>query len=288
MDWRTSASRRPPDGGERRPGGLLAAIASGIRVHDLAQPLREGIPGSPNHPAFRLVPMLRHGDLVIDGSSVAAEAIITGGHVGTHVDALAHVAHHGRLHAGVDAAGAHDRGVFTRHGIDELSPVVARGVLLDVARMRGEDMLAPAHPIGIGDLEAALELAGTTLRDGDAALIRTGWARRFDDAEAFLGVGTGAPGVTEDGARWLADHGVSITGSDTLAYEWIGPGAAHTGIPVHRLLLVERGIPIVEMLDLEALSEAAVSEFCFVLAPLKLVGATGSPVRPLALVEEVV
>lgn len=268
--------------------GLLAAIASGIRVHDLAQPLRTGIPSSPNHPGFALVPTLRHGDLVLDGSSVAAEMIITGGHVGTHVDALAHVAHRGELHAGVDAGQAQERGIFTRHGIEELSPVVARGVLLDVARARGEDMLAPAHAIGIDDLQAALALAGTGLRAGDAALVRTGWARCFDDAEAFLGAGTGAPGVTEDGARWLADHGVAITGSDTLAYEWIGPGPTHTGIPVHRLLLVERGVPIVEMLYLEALGEAAVSEFCFVLAPLKLVGATGSPVRPLALVEEVV
>ena len=74
------------------------------------------------------------------------------------------------------------------------------------------------------------------------------------------------------------------TGSDTLAYETIPPGEGHSRLPVHRILPVEHGIPIIEMLDLERLSTDRVYRFGFVLTPLRLIGATGSPVRPLALV----
>ena len=75
------------------------------------------------------------------------------------------------------------------------------------------------------------------------------------------------------------------TGAETIAYEQIKPEVGHALLPVHRLLLVERGIHIIEVMNLTALAEAGVHEFLFVLAPLNIVGATGSPVRPLAVVE---
>jgi len=264
---------------------LLDAI-DGLRIIDLAQPLEAGIPSSPNHPGFRMALIRRHGDMVReDGGSAANELIVTGGHVGTHVDALAHVSHRGELHGGVPAAEAQAGGRFSRHGIDEMEPVVARGVLLDVAAARGVDVLPGGHGIGPEDLEAALARGAGELRAGDVALVRTGWARHFGDPDAFLGHATGVPGPTEAGARWLTGHGIRATGSDTTAYEQIPPGAGHRLLPVHRLLLVERGIHIIEMLDLERLARARVHTFAFVLAPLRITGGTGSPVRPLALVE---
>jgi kynurenine formamidase len=265
---------------------LLEAVSAGVRVFDLAQPMQPGMPSSPNHPGFRMALIRRHGDMVReDGSSAANELIVTGGHVGTHVDALAHVSHDGALHGGISAAEAQQGGRFSRHGIDELAPLLARGVLLDVAAARDAEVLPGGYGIDPDDLDAALERAAVELRPGDAALVRTGWGRHFDDPEAFLGHSTGVPGPTEAGARWLADRGIRLTGSDTTAYEQIPPGQGHRVLPVHRLLLVERGVHIVEMLDLEPLARDGVHEFCFVLAPLKLVGATGSPVRPLAVVE---
>lgn len=264
---------------------LLEAVGAGVRVFDLAQPLHPGIPSSPNHPGFRLALIRRHGDMVReDGSSAANELIVTGGHVGTHVDALAHVSYRGRLHGGVDAAQAQTGGLMTTGGIEQLAPILARGVLLDVAALQGVPVLAGGHPIGAGELRAAAERAGVQLRPGDVALIRTGWARNWDDPEAFIGHRSGVPGPTEEAARWLADNGVIATGSDTTAYECIPPSAGHRLLPVHRLLLFERGINIIEMLDLEPLHAAAVHEFLFILAPLKIIGATGSPVRPLAIV----
>ncbi len=268
---------------------LIAALA-GATVYDLGQPLHAAIPSSPNHPGFKMALLRRHGDMVrSDGSSAANEMIVTGGHVGTHIDALAHVSFEGVLHGGVSAAGAQAGGRFSALGVETVTPLVGRGVLLDVAAAQGVDVLPGGFAIGPDELESAQQQAqqhgAVQVRAGDVVLVRTGWAQKFTDAEAFLGHASGVPGVSEDGARWLADREVRATGSDTTAYEHIPPGEGHRLLPAHRLLLVERGIPIIEMLDLELLSAAGVSEFGFVLAPLKIIGATGSPVRPLALVQ---
>jgi len=266
--------------------GLLEAVERGVRVFDLAQPLHAGIPCSPNHPGFRMALIRRHGDMVRDdGGSAASELIVTGGHVGTHIDALAHVSHDGLLHGGVSAADAQRGGRLSRHGVEELEPLVAPGVLLDVAASKGVDVLPGGYAIDARDLQAATHASGVAIRRGDVALIRTGWARHFGDPTSFLGHEGGVPGPTEDAARWLADRGVRATGSDTTAYEHIGAGAGHRALPVHRLLLVEHGISIIEMLNLEALGAARIARFVFVAAPLKIVGATGSPLRPLAVVE---
>lgn len=265
---------------------LLDAVTSGVRVIDLAQPLFTGMPSSPNHPGFRLALTRRHGDTIRpDGGSAAAEMIVTGGHVGTHVDALAHVSQDGKLHGGVDAAQAQAGGRFSRLGVDEMPPLVRRGILLDVAAVKNSDRLEGGYAVTAADLEQAAKHAGVSPREGDVALVRTGWARNFDDAAAYLGHHTGVPGVSEDGARWLSDAGIAATGADTTAYERIPPGAGHRELPVHRLLLVEYGIHIIEHLNLEALAGESLGEFCFILSPLKIVGGTGSPVRPLAVVD---
>jgi kynurenine formamidase len=114
-------------------------------------------------------------------------------------------------------------------------------------------------------------------------LVRSGWGRRFDEgAEAYLGKATGVPGVGEAGAQWLADRRLHAVGADTIAFERLTPGGGHSLLPAHRVLLVESGIYIVEALALEELAAAQVSEFTLVLVPMNLLGATGSPVRPLA------
>ena len=264
---------------------LIDALA-GASVYDLGQPLHAAIPSSPNHPGFKMALLRRHGDMVrSDGSSSANEMIVTGGHVGTHIDALAHVSFQGALHGGLSAAAAQAGGRFSAHGVETLAPLVGRGVLLDVAAAHQADVLSGGFAIGPTELEAAERHGAVQVRTGDVALVRTGWAQNFADTEAFLGHASGVPGVSAEGGRWLADRGVRATGSDTTAYEHIPPGEGHRLLPTHRLLLVERGIPIIEMLDLEPLRAAGVNEFGFVLAPLKIVGATGSPVRPLALVQ---
>ena len=264
---------------------LLEALSSGAEVFDLAQPLSAQTPSSPNHPGFKMSLMRRHGDMVRDdGSSAANEMIVTGGHVGTHVDALAHVSYRGKLHGGVSAEDAQRGGRFSELGVDQMAPMVCRGVLLDVAGLHGAKALPGGYGITEDDVSAAASKAGVEVRAGDVALVRSGWATNFGDAETFLGHETGVPGPTEGAARWLADRGVRATGAETIAYEQVKPEVGHALLPVHRLLLVEEGVHIIEVMNLSSLAVAGVHEFLFVLAPLNIVGGTGSPVRPLAVV----
>lgn len=266
-----------------RTAGLIE-LATASRVYDLAQPFANGMPQSPNHPRFHLALARRHGDSVrAGGGSAAAELLVLGGHVGTHIDALCHVSQDGLLHGGVDADEAQRGGRFSALGIETVAPIVGRGVLLDVAALHDVDVLAPGTVIGADDLAAAARKAGAAPGAGDVVLVRTGWARHWDDPDSFVGHASGVPGPGEEAAAWLASRGVRATGADTIAYEALAPGAGHASLPVHRLLLVEHGIHIIETLQLEELARDDVAEFLFVAAPLKLVGATGSPLRPLAL-----
>lgn len=260
-------------------------LLEGARIYDLAQPLEAATPTSPNHPPFRMALLRRHGDVVrSDGASAANELFTMGGHTGTHIDALSHVSQDMRLHGGLDAAEAARGGRFSRLGVESIAPVVCRGVLLDVPRALGCEALEPAHAVTAADLELACDEEQVDVRAGDAVLVRSGWpVGRYHDGTALAGWDTGVPGPDESAARWLAARGVGVTGADTIAYEWLAPGAGHSLLPVHRILLVENGIHIVELMALEELARDRVYEFLFVLTPLKLVGATGSPVRPLAI-----
>lgn len=264
---------------------ILDAIARGLRIFDLARPMEIGMPQSPNHPQFRIVLARRHGDSVrADGGSAASELIITGGHVGTHIDALSHVSHEGRLHGGLDAAASQRGGRFSQLGVDTIAPMVCRGWLLDVPAALGLEACTPGYEITPDDLERAARDQHVDIAPGDVVLIRSGWARRWDDREAYVGFDSGVPGPGEAGARWLAARGPRAVGADSIAFERLAPGAGHALLPAHRVLLVEHGIHIIETLDLEDLARARVYEFAFLLTPLPLVGATGSPVRPLAVV----
>ncbi|MFD0480228.1 cyclase family protein [Nonomuraea thailandensis] len=150
--------------------------------------------------------------------------------------------------------------------------------------MHGVDMLPAGYGISAADLQAAQDRAGVRVGPGDVALVRTGWARNFDDPPTYLGQHSGVPGVAADAARWLLEVGVRATGSDTTAYEQTAPGAGHSVLPVHRILLVEGGINIIEHLALEDAAAEGLTEFAFVMAPLRIVGGTGSPIRPFAAV----
>lgn len=264
---------------------LLDAVRGGVRTIELGHPHFTGMPCSPNHPGFRMSLVRRHGDMVRpDGGSASNEIIVTGGHVGTHVDALSHVSHDGRLHGGVDAMANQVGGLHRELGAEHTPAILARGVLLDVAALHGVDVLPAGYGVTARDLTGAADRAGSTPGPGDVALIRTGWARNFDDAVTYRGQADGVPGPDVSAARWLGDAGVRAAGCDTTAFEQIAPGAGHSALPVHRVLLVDAGIFIIEHLNLEAASQEGLGEFVFVLAPLRIVGGTGSPVRPFAAV----
>ena len=264
---------------------LLSAVSAGVRSYDLARQLRVGMPQSPNHPQFWHVLPRRHGDMMrADGGSAANDMITTGTHVGTHIDALAHVSQDGRLHGGADAHEACIGGKYVEHGVHTIEPMIRRGVLVDVAAHLGVPTLAGGYEITLEDFLGTLAAQGTEVRRGDVVLIRSGWGAKFDEGAAYVGGPSGVPGIGAEVGEWLAGRGIHAAGADTIAFECLQPGAGHGLLPVHRIFLVEHGIYIIEAMDLEGISADCVHEFTLVLVPLNIFGATGSPVRPLAVV----
>lgn len=237
------------------------------------------MPHAPTHPPFLFSLTKLHGETMrAEGVSSASCSLALSGHTGTHMDALCHFSQHGLLHGGAPAAHAQTYpGGITQHSIADAPPLIRRGVLLDLARLFGAPLpvdfeVLPEH------LEAAQKAAGATLGAGDVALLRTGWGAWWNDAPRYVRDMRG-PGPSLAGARWLSERGLIAAGSDTIAFE----KAPAPAMPVHAHLLVERGIHIIECLNLEELSATGAGEFLFLAAPLKIHGGTASPVRALAL-----
>jgi kynurenine formamidase len=262
----------------------LVELLDAAEIEDLAHGYFTGMPQSPNHPPFRFLLERRHGDVVrADGGSAANELIVTGGHVGTHVDALGHVSHDGLVHGGIPAGDIQSNTGLAQLGIERFPPYVGRAVLLDVAGAHGTDCLPPGYEVTVADLEAAAVRRAVEFRDGDVILVGTGWSRRWTDRKTFTGLGGGVPGPGVAAARWLAERHPCAVGAESIAFEHLPPGAGHALLPVHRIMLVEHGINIIETMNLARLLERDVAEFVIVLNPLQVIGATGSPVRPLAI-----
>ncbi|HWC95692.1 MAG TPA: cyclase family protein [Candidatus Sulfopaludibacter sp.] len=249
-----------------------------MKLYDLAQPYFVGMPHHPSHPPFLFSLVKQHGEYVgPTGNSSASDAIALGSHVGTHIDALCHFSCGGKLHGGLPVADEQSyAGGLRKYAIDTIAPIYRRGVLLDLA---GEGPLAADFEITARHLDDAAARQGVEIQRGDVVLLRTGWAVYFGDPAKFISEVHG-PGPGIEGARWLSERGVFAAGSDTVAFEKV-PDAS---MPVHVHLLVESGIHIVECLNLEELAAARDYVFTFIAAPLKIVGATGAPVRPLAVV----
>ena len=256
---------------------LAAALAAG-RTFDLGQPLTRDAPFHPNYPPFTMTLQYRHGDWHAPcGMTFASELIFMTGHTGTHVDALGHCIRA----ADGDGPGADHAGL--RGGsVDELPPLVGRGVLLDAAGHAGMSALEDGEALGGAELEAIAAGQGTDVRPGDAVLIRTGRGAAWAEPARYFDPAGASPGPDAGGCAWLAERGVALAGSDTLTFERID--AALDGFGEGHLALLGAGIPIVECLALEELAAAGAHEFLFVLTPLRIVGGTGSPVRPLAIV----
>lgn len=220
------------------------------------------------------------------GSRTSASGlVVTVEHSGTHIDALCHQAEDLKMHGGVPVGeGTQGSKGFKRLGVEEIPPIAAPGVLLDVAALHGLEELDPGYPVTIEDLEKCCEKQGIDIEAGDVALVRTGNARRWQEPERYLA----GPGVSTEASEWLAGRGVIAVGADNMAWDVIGfkdPGfGCH--LAGHLILLVRHGVYIVENLALEDLAASGEHRFNFICTPLKLVGATGSPVRPIALVSD--
>lgn len=209
----------------------------------------------------------------------------------THWSALGHVEYAGRLYNGHPPSGIDEQGAHVL-GIDKVVSLVTRGVLLDIARLKGVDRLAGGTLITNDDLDEAVKAAGVTLEPGDAVLIRTGTMRwlREGDKEAYAGIFQGIAGPGIASAAWFRERDIAAVAVDTSGFE-VWPRENKDllkvlGHPLHLLCIVEMGLTMGQNFDLEALAEDCaadgVYEFLLSASPEPFEGGLGGPVNPVA------
>lgn len=260
---------------------LTLDLGKPTRFVELSHEMVRGMPNHYSHPAFDLVPYYRPGDFVLDGGYGGAnELMLMSGHSGTHLDALGHVTRNGVGFGGADtselSAGLDG---LALNGIDSVAPILRRGLLLDFVAFRGGPV-GPERAISADEIGALLERDGLTIEPGDCVLVRTGWSRFWTNPAEYMGEGTGTPGIDVSAADYLCDRGVFLIGGETATVEH-QPKGDHA-LPVHMRVLAERGVHLLENMDLEQVAGLGQRAFVFICLPLRLKGATGSPVRPVA------
>jgi kynurenine formamidase len=257
------------------------------RVYDLEQPRFAGMPIHPTHrPGYFYSLHRRHRDTYrpeCHGPRSSASGVLTMmEHSGTHLDALSHQADNLVLFGGIPTAEAETPSGFTALGVETVPPLLRRGVLLDVCGHQGQRPLPARYGITADDLTRCAAAQGVEVRPGDVLLVRTGYGGLWGDEATYLQ----AAGVAKSGTLWAADRGVAAVGADNMAWDVPDERDPDTCATLfaHLYLLSQKGVYIIENVNLEELAAARAWVFAFVGVPLKLRGATGSPLRPLALV----
>jgi kynurenine formamidase len=264
---------------------ILQRIDAG-KIYDLGVDLFVGMPdccsaafGDPIYQIWTTHAPARGGDELLSHSS---EAISMNTHTGTHIDTLSHFGLHGKIWNGVSADESLGVRGWAKSGAEKYPPIVARGVLIDVAKAKGVDILPASYGITVNDLKLALEKQDTALAEGDVVLVRTGQMTLWPD-KSKLSLFQQS-GLSLEAAQWLAEEQKAmVLGADNLGLERFPSTNPQNFAPVHSYLLAEKGVSFIELLWLEELSKDHVYEFAFITSPLKLRGATGSPIRPVAI-----
>lgn len=261
-----------------------------MTIFDLEHPRTPDMPLHPAHrPGYSYFLHRRHSDTAPlqpgpTQRSSASGFITMTEHSGTHVDALCHQAEDLAFYGCGSVDDVESAAGFSQGDASRIPIFDHPGVLIDIAVFRGVSVVPAGERIGLDEVRAALERQGTEVTAGSVVLVHTGNTVNWADADRYL---AGA-GMDAEVSQWLADRGVAAVGADNVAWDLPGYVDETVGsdLPGHVILLVRAGIHIFENVALTELARAGVHEFRFVAAPLKLMGATGSPIRPLALVEQ--
>lgn len=202
------------------------------------------------------------------------------GQVGTQFDGFSHQTIGDSLYNCFKQDDISTRNGFTKLGVENVGALMTRGVLIDVAALKGVQMLPDTYPITIDDLQRALQRQKLTLQPGDAVIVNTGWGRLWDkDAARYLKTN---PGLTTAAAEWLVKQDPMLIGMDNGPIG-VSPDPDPTlSNPVHQITLVVNGIHLLENLKLDEIAGKQVYEFALIVQPLKIQGGTGSTVAPIA------
>ena len=260
------------------------------RVFDLAHVLHADVPAFPGRTFRSYLTTNYHyvNRRRADGSAEGwgrnavnwvVEQITATQQMGTHLDALNHLQVGDRTYNGHRLADIAEDWGTNRLGVDTLPQIVTRGLLLDVAAVRGVERLEPGDVVTVADARAAL--GGRSLRPGDAVLLHTGWGGLWDvDAGRYS---AGEPGPDTALAEWLAGQRVALTGCDTWSYGPVPPEAPDEPFVVPQTLNVRHGVVVLENLRLAEAAADGLREFLLVVSHAKLRGATGAWITPLAI-----
>ena len=270
----------------------LRARATGTRIFDLSVDYFMGMPSFQafGDPPYQIsMTHTPQGTIADDASGMGADvhrkysycgdAVSMYTHLGTHIDTLIHLGYYEHFWNGMNVAEHLGSRGWTVGGADKYPPLIARGVVLDIAALLGVERVPDELVIGPEDLRSAASRQGLEFRRGDIVLIRTGKLQVWPAAE-YLDMPM--PGINLAAARFLCEEaGAMIVGADTAALEAF-PGSEEGYAPVHCYMFATTGTPILEVVNLEELAGEGLDEFLFIGMPLPLRGATGSPLRPIA------
>jgi kynurenine formamidase len=203
------------------------------------------------------------------------------GQVGTQFDGFAHQTHEDSMYNCHKVTEQETRGGFKKLGVEKVGLLMTRGILIDVAALKGVDILPDAYEITVADLEAALDRQKLSIQPGDAVLIHTGWGKLWakDNARYVKS----CPGVGVKAAEWLVAKDPMLVGADNWPVEVSPNPDSQLSLPGHQIFLVLNGVHLLENLKLDELAAKKVNEFAFMMQPLKIQGGTGSTVAPVAI-----
>jgi kynurenine formamidase len=266
-----------------KPEAVLKAarlIRTG-EVFELGRVLSDSMP-LPNGRRFEILTKRTRNDPGTNKRGSNEELIVSEiGQVGTQFDTFSHQMIDGKMYNCVKIDDVATRAGFTKMGVDKVGTLMTRGVMLDIAALKGVPMLADNYEITVADLQAALAAQKLTLSPGDAIIINTGWGQLWGRDNARFG--RSSPGIGTAAAEWLAKQDPMIVGADNTAVEITPNPNAQLAGPVHQIMLVVNGIHLLENLRLDQLASQRVYEFALIVEPLKIQGGTGSTVAPVAI-----
>jgi len=268
----------------------VAAAKTG-KTFSLAIPLSEdgpqiGIIEGRDNPTRRMLMIDQPSLGDPEGMRTSDDAVTMGLQAGTHWDSLAHASFLDQIYNGFPTSTITEAGA-SRCGIGNVTTLTSRGILLDVARAKGKDMLDIPYAITGDDLDEACEKQGVEVLPGDVVLVRTGMMQllKAGQKEAYFG-GTG-PSFWS--VQWFRDHDVAAVATDNVTFEYLDFEKLETemALPVHVLHLVFMGMTQGQNWDLEALAadcaDDGVYEFLLEASPEPFVHALGAPVNPVAI-----
>jgi kynurenine formamidase len=203
------------------------------------------------------------------------------GQVGTQFDAFPHQMIANRMYNCVKLEDIESRTGFTKMGVEKVGMIFTRGVLIDVAALKGVEMLDATYEITPEDLQQALARQNLKLQPGDAVIIHTGWGKQWGKDNARYVRSN--PGIGVAAAEWLVKQDPLLLGADTPPVEVSPNPDKQLSLPVHQIALVINGIHLLENMKLDVLAAKGVHEFALTMQPLKIQGGTGSTVAPAAI-----